>query len=173
MTKRRWLATLIAMMAMTGAIQSACAADQNTEDLKQVAVAAVHTTAVGLGSVLEDFSDPNTRLEIIRKFIDPVRFFPYQSGYFYVYTFDCVNVAHATQKNLIGKNLFDHQDSRGKFDIQALSAAAKAGGGFVEYYWVKPGSEGEFKKLGYVEPIPGTDLFIGTGIYLPSKIQPE
>jgi signal transduction histidine kinase len=41
------------------------------------------------------------------------------------------------------------------------------GGGYVEFYWVKPGFKTEFKKLGYVEPIPGTNYFIGTGVYLP------
>jgi len=161
---RSWcLVALAAVMAL----QPAHAADDDAESLKQSAIAAVHTAAVGLGAVVEDVTEVEARLDIIRKFIDPVRFFADQSGYFYVYNFDCVNVAHATQKGLVGKNLFDHKDSRGKFDIQELSATAKKGGGFVEYYWVKPGSEGEFKKLGYVEPISGTDYFIGTGIYLP------
>lgn len=153
--------------AMVGSIQPALATGDKTDTLKQVAVAAVHTAAAGLGSALKDASSTDAPLQMIRDFIEPVRFFSDQSGYFYVYNFQCVNVAHATQKNLVGQNLFEHQDSRGQFDIQALCAAAKAGGGFVEYYWVKPGSEGEFRKLGYVEPIPGTDFFIGTGIYLP------
>ncbi|MFA4839764.1 MAG: cache domain-containing protein [Candidatus Neomarinimicrobiota bacterium] len=38
--------------------------------------------------------------------------------------------------------------------------------GFVEFYWIKPGATGEKKKLGYVEPIPGTEYFIGTSVYL-------
>jgi len=136
-------------------------------NLKQEAITAVHITAGGLGAVLKDVPEKEAQLKIIRQFIEPLRFFADMSGYFFVYNFDCVNVAHATQKDLVRKNLFEHKDSRGKLDIQALSATAKKGGGFVEYYWVKPGSEGEFKKLSYVEPIPGTDYFIGTGIYLP------
>ncbi|MFA7711690.1 MAG: cache domain-containing protein, partial [Candidatus Neomarinimicrobiota bacterium] len=47
-----------------------------------------------------------------------------------------------------------------------LSAAAATGGGFVEFYWVKPGATGEKRKLGYVEPIKNTDYFIGTGVYM-------
>jgi signal transduction histidine kinase len=48
-----------------------------------------------------------------------------------------------------------------------LSAAAKNGGGFVEYYWVNPSAttKDEQKKIGYVEPIPETNYFIGTGVY--------
>ncbi len=142
-------------------------ADGGASGQKQEAVAAVHVAAAGLGAVLRDIPETEARLGIIRQFIDPVRFFADGSGYFYVYDFGCVNVAHATQKDLVGKNLFEHKDSRGKLDIQALAAAAKKGGGFVDYHWVKPGSQGEFRKLGYVEPIPGTDYFIGTGIYVP------
>jgi signal transduction histidine kinase len=158
--------TLPALVAAT-MCRAALAQENDSNALKQAAVAAVHTAAAGLGAVLKDAPDSEAQLKIIRAFIEPVRFFADQSGYFYVYNFGCTNVAHATQKNLVGKNLFDHKDSRGKLDIQALAAAAKLGGGFVEYYWVKPGMTGEFKKLGYVEPIPGTDYFIGTGIYLP------
>ena len=162
-----YLVALVAVMALVGLSQPARATSNDVEGLKKTAITYVHTTAVGLGAAVRDVTNVEARLKIIRDFIDPVRFFPDQSGYFYVYNFDCVNVAHATQKDLVGKNLFKHKDSRGKFDIQELSATAKKGGGFVEYYWAKPGSKGEFKKLGYVEPIPGTDYFIGTGIYLP------
>jgi signal transduction histidine kinase len=153
--------------AESTAVETAPAAGGGVESLKQAAMAAVHTAAAGLGSLLKGVPNEEARLRMIREFIEPVRFFPDKSGYFYVYNFDCVNIAHATQKDLVGKNLLDHKDSRGKYDIRELSSTAEKGGGFVEYYWVKPGTEGEFKKLGYVEPIPGTDYFIGTGVYLP------
>ena len=106
---------------------------------------------------------------MIRAFIAPIRFYPDKSGYFYVYDFNCINIAHATQKNLPGKNLKNHQDTRKNFVIRELCAAAKKGGGFVEYYWVKPGEKGEHRKLGYVEAIPNTPYFIGTGVYLEEK----
>lgn len=172
MKATKWLALVGVGMIGTGHPLTARAEDPSLEAMKQAAVAAVHTAAAGLGAALKEVRDPDAQLRLIRDFIEPVRFLPDQSGYFYVYNFDCVNVAHATQKDLVGKNLFGHQDSRGQFDIQALCRAAKAGGGFVDYYWVKPGSRGEYRKLGYVEPIPGTDFFIGTGIYLPGDPPP-
>jgi signal transduction histidine kinase len=161
------LGTLAAVICCLGSAAGARAADNGAECLKQEAVTAVHTAAAGLGALVKAAPGEEARLKMIRDFIDPVRFFADKSGYFYVYTFEGVNVAHATQKDLVGKNLIDHKDSRGKPDIRELAAAARNGGGFVEYYWVKPGSKGEFRKLGYVEPIPGTGWFIGTGIYLP------
>jgi hypothetical protein len=41
-----------------------------------------------------------------------IRFYPDNSGYFYVYDFSCKNIAHATQKDLQGKNLYDYKDAR-------------------------------------------------------------
>jgi signal transduction histidine kinase len=137
------------------------------ECYKETAKTVVHAAAVGLGEILKGVKSEKERVDMIRSFVGPIRFYADQSGYFYVYDYSCLNIAHGTQKNLQGKNLYDHKDVKGEFVIRELSAAAKKGGGFVEFYWVKPGSKEEFKKLGYVEPIPGTDYFIGSGVYLP------
>ena len=137
------------------------------ECYKETAKTVVHATAVGLGEILKGVKNEKERVDIIRSFVDPIRFYADKSGYFYVYDFSCLNIAHGTDKNLQGKNLYDHKDVKGKFVIRELSAAAKKGGGFVEFYWVRPESKDEFKKLGYVEPIPGTNYFIGSGVYLP------
>jgi signal transduction histidine kinase len=139
----------------------------SVECYKEAAQTITHGVAVGLGEVLKTVKGERERINLIRAFIGPVRFYPDQSGYFYVYDFKCVNIAHATQKDLVGKDLSDYKDGKEKYVIRELSAAAKKGGGFVEYFWVKPGVQGEVRKLGYVEPIPGTNYFIGTGVYLP------
>jgi signal transduction histidine kinase len=158
------VAVLFALTFLFSSAAMASGPDRNCS--KQVAQAAVHCAAVGLGQVLAGQADERLKVKTIAQFIDKIRFYPDQSGYFYVYNFDCVNIAHATQKNLPGKNLKDHKDTKGKYVIRELAAAAKKGGGFVDYFWVKPGTKGEHAKLGYVEPIPGTDYFIGSGVYL-------
>jgi signal transduction histidine kinase len=141
-------------------------ASETLEWNKKIAVAVVHSHAVMLAEVLKTLDAENERINFIRTAIDSVRFYDDNSGYFYVYDFECVNIAHATQKNLLGQNLYDYQDCRGKYVIRELSDAAQNGGGFVEYYWIKPGETGEKRKLGYVEPIKETDYFIGTGVYM-------
>ncbi len=133
---------------------------------KKAAVLAVHLAAQGLGGQCAATADQKIWIKLIRAFIDPIRFYPDDSGYFYVYNYNCINIAHATQKNLVGKDLSDFKDEKGKFVIRELVKAARQGGGFVEYYWIKPGEEGQHLKIGYVEPIPGTNYFIGTGVYL-------
>lgn len=140
---------------------------------KRIAAAVTHSSAVALAALLKDVEKEDAGVELIRKYIAPIRFYEDHSGYFYVYTFDCVNIAHATQPDLPGKNLSDHKDTKGKYVIRELSAAARQGGGYVEFYWVKPGDVGEHRKLGYVEPIPGTEYFIGTGVYIPENISEE
>ena len=134
-------------------------------DYKEIAKITVHNIAVGLGAVLQNMENEEDQIALMRKFITPIRFYTDNSGYFYIYNYDCVNIAHASQKDLEGKNLYDYKDEKGKYVIRELRASSRNGGGFVEYYWIKPGETVESKKIGYVEPIPGTDYFIGTGVY--------
>lgn len=158
-------------LILTSIPANTCFAQTNNntsiECQKDIAKTIVHAAASGLGEILKDVKTEDKRIAMIQAFISKIRFYSDNSGYFYAYDFNCVNIAHATQKELPGKNLYDHKDAKGKYDIRALTAAAKKGGGFVDYYWLKPGVKGEQKKLGYVEPIPGTNYFIGTGVYLP------
>lgn len=159
----------VAGLVLAAAILASCGnADNpdltNEECNNRIAVAAVHVSAVGLGEMIEGI-DENQQIETIREFIDPIRFFDDESGYFYVYDFDCINIAHAVDKSLPGQNLSDYQDMRDMFVIRELSEAAQSGGGFVTYYWPHPDTGQEQRKVGYVEPIPGTSYFIGTGYY--------
>jgi signal transduction histidine kinase len=137
------------------------------ETNKQIAAAVVHSSAIGLSESLKNIPDSASGVQFIRTYIDSIRFYDDKSGYFYVYNYQCINIAHATQKDLQGKDLYNHQDSKGKYVVRELSATAKAGGGFVDFYWVKPGETGEKLKIGYVEPIPGTNFWIGSGVYIP------
>jgi signal transduction histidine kinase len=165
------LLTTLFFLTLTMIHADACLAkasnDTSLECDKEIAKTIVHATASGLGEVLKDVKTEDKRVALIRAFISPMRFYRDNSGYFYAYDFNGVNIVLATQKDLQGKNLYDHKDTKGKYVIRELIAAAKKGGGFVEYYWLKPGAKDEQKKLGYVEGIPGTNYFIGTGVYLP------
>lgn len=140
--------------------------EENELQFEEIAKYVVHTTAQGLAGVLATIENEEEKIEFLRNYITPIRFYPDQTGYFYIYNYECVNIAHATQKDLEGENLFDYQDAKGKYVIRELSEVSKDGGGFVEFYWQKPNDEVEYKKMGYVEPIPGTDYFIGSGVYI-------
>jgi signal transduction histidine kinase len=133
---------------------------------KQIMVAVVHASAVGLSEVLKTYKSEAERTDFIRTYVNKIRFYPDQTGYLFVYNFDGLNIALPNPSEWQGKNLRDQKDSHGKYVIREASAAAKKGGGFFEYYWVKPGATGEHKKLSYAEHIPGTNYLIGTGVYI-------
>jgi signal transduction histidine kinase len=137
------------------------------ESKKATAVAVVHSSAVGLGAVLGNYQSESDRTNFLRSYADPIKFYPDQTGYFFIYNFDCLNIALPNPKELEGTNLYNHQDSKGNYPIRQMSALAQKGGGFAEYYWIKPGSNSttEERKISYVEPIPGTQYFIGAGVY--------
>lgn len=129
----------------------------------------VQSAALSISGLCEDLEEEEDQLDIIRRFIEPVRFLNDKSGYFYVYNYDCVCVAHAIQKDIVNKNLFDYQDSNGKYVIRELSKMSKSGGGFVDFRWQKPDGTPDKQKLGYVAPIQGTNFFIGSGVYMPDN----
>ncbi|PKP53351.1 MAG: hypothetical protein CVT92_04895 [Bacteroidetes bacterium HGW-Bacteroidetes-1] len=135
----------------------------------KIAEEATRSMALGMGGALSGYySDTANRVEFCRKMIDFVRFFDDQSGYFFMYDFNCVNLAHGTQKELQGQKLYDYQDSRGNYVIRELVSVAKnvEGSGFYEYWWNNPVTGKEEPKLAFVMKIPGFDYFIGSGIYL-------
>jgi methyl-accepting chemotaxis protein len=130
--------------------------------------AVVHSAALGLGAVAVN-KDGTYNTKIIRQYVDAVRFLEDRTGYFFVYDYtNNVNIAHAVLKDFPGKDKTNYQDSRGMYVIRELSkiAKSKTGSGFLDYYWNNPKTKREEKKLGYVEDIPGTTFYIGSGIYV-------
>lgn len=176
MSSRNWICNfrltcsfillVVGLLILIGCSQSQTGSADSLAWNKKIAVAVIHAEAESLGQLLKNIPNKTDQINLIRTAIDSVRFYDDKSGYFYVYDYYCVNIAHATQKALLDSNLYNHQDSHGKYVIRELSAAAANGGGFVEFYWLKPGTTGEKRKMGYVEPIPGSAYFIGTGVYL-------
>jgi methyl-accepting chemotaxis protein len=74
-------------------------------------------------------------------------------------------VAFPVKKGSVGQDLGGVTDKNGVKVIQELRDSAEAGGSYVHYIWPKPGA-GDQPKLSYAEMIPGTRLWIGTGVYL-------
>lgn len=122
--------------------------------------------AEGIGGGFEIISDSMQKVDFCREIIDHIRFFDNQSGYFFIYDFSCVNVAHGTQKNLQGENLYNYQDSQGNYVIRGLvDVVVSSGSGYYDYYWNNPVTGNEEPKKAFVVKIPGADYFIGSGIY--------
>ncbi len=133
-------------------------------DQKTKLQVASHSLALSIGHAIEGVDNLEGKIEIIRTLIDDIRFESDKSGYYFVYR-DTTNVALPPKKELQGKDLGELKDKDGVYLVRDLRDKAKNGGGFVEYIWPKPGA-GDVPKLSYAEMIPGTQMWIGTGIYL-------
>lgn len=131
---------------------------------KQKLKAATHAISVALGKDLAGIGTEAEKIKQLQFLIDPIRFEEDESGYFYAYK-GTVNVAHPMKKSLIGKDLGNLKDANGVYPIQDLEKAAESGDGFTFFTWDKPGA-GPTLKLGYAEFIPGTRIWVGTGLYM-------
>ena len=124
----------------------------------------VEVMATTLAAATEGTVDPDDIYKTYSKLSKEARFFPDKSGYFFIYK-GSVNFVHAIKPELEGKDLANLKDANGVLLIQELDKAAKSGGGFVEYYWDKPG-KGKQPKLSYIKMIPSSIYSIGTGVYI-------
>ncbi len=87
-------------------------------------------------------------------------------GYFFVYNTRGFSLMDPRQPQLVGRNLIEMRDSGGEPTTRMLLERARSGGGFVVYHWLKPSSQVEEPKLGYVTVLERWGWVIGTGIYL-------
>ncbi len=169
---------VVAALVLTGVVSacsSSAAADPNdpsqvgTATDRAVLEAAVHVASAGLGGVAAT-SGGGYEAAVIRNFVNAVRFLGDRSGYFFVYDYNTnVCVAHAVLADFVGQDKTSYQDSRGLYVIQELAKLARSTsqGGYLVYHWNNPNTGQEERKLGYVEVIPGTTLYIGSGVYVP------
>ena len=86
--------------------------------------------------------------------------------YFWISTLDGIMVMHPIVKELIGKDLTGDVDANGKAYNVEMIAKAKQGGGFVDYWYPKPGAQEASPKISYVKSLPSWNWYVGSGIYV-------
>jgi methyl-accepting chemotaxis protein len=133
-------------------------------DARDKIMVATTNMASNLGSAIKGMSSDEERIPLISKLIGDIRFEEDKSGYFFVYQETICRVL-PTKKEVEGKDLGGNKDVNGLMYVQELRKQAQAGGGFVEYVFDKPG-KGDQPKIAYSTMIPGTDMWIGTGVYI-------
>ena len=133
-------------------------------DARDKIMVATTNMASSLGSAVSGMTSDAERIPLISSLINDIRFEKDKSGYFFVYQETTCRVL-PTKKEIEGKDLGGNKDVNGLMYVQELRKQAQAGGGFVEYVFDKPG-KGDQPKIAYSTMIPGTDLWIGTGVYI-------
>lgn len=132
---------------------------------------ATRALADALGRALAQIPEAAAQETYLRRVVADYRFEEDDSGYFFVYRgTTCVVLGPAPHRH--GQDLGHLVDPNGVPFVRDLAVAAGRGGGFVEYVFPKPGL-GDQPKLSFAAMIPGTDYWIGTGIYIDNLAEIE
>ena len=121
-------------------------------------------------NIYNEYKDQYTKEEItklIKTSIKSIRF-NNNRGYFFVYDKKATNIIHPLVPSLEGKNLINHQDTKGTYVLkESLSLLKDKDNSYQEWYWRKTKNDmHEYKKIGFVKNIYELDYFIGTGEYV-------
>ncbi len=121
---------------------------------------------INLGMELAgDYSEEFNK-ELILKHLGKIRFGNKNEGYIFIVTYNGITILNDTQKDLVGKNLWDLTDPNGIKVIQEERKAAEiTGGDFIEYSWEKPSTGKVSPKISYIIGIPDLEWMIGAGLY--------
>ena len=96
-----------------------------------------------------------------------IRGMHYAGGeYFFVYDDKGTVVVHGSRPEREGKNFLDAPDVKGNIYVPDLIKQAKSGGGYVYYWFTKPGSQDNFPKVSYTAYFQPWNWVIGTGVYI-------
>ena len=87
----------------------------------------------------------------------------------YVFVVDCDAdrvIANPAFPERVGGDIRKHTDYAGfRYGDVLCETARQAGGGWVDYVWLRPGSDGPERKSSFVISVPGTSLQVGAGVY--------
>jgi hypothetical protein len=88
------------------------------------------------------------------------------TDYFFGFDTNHVYFLLPTKPEFEGQNKKEMKDAKGTFLIQELVAAAQAGGGYVNYWFPRSGSDIPEPKLSYAALFAPWNWVVGTGIYI-------
>lgn len=88
------------------------------------------------------------------------------SGYFWIDTYDGVNVALLGRADVEGKSRIDATDPSGRKYIREMIQVAQAGGGFTDLMFAKPGGTEPLPKRNYTTTFAPYKWVIGTGVWI-------
>jgi len=90
-----------------------------------------------------------------------------KDGYFWIDGVDATLIAHPILSDKEGSNRIDETDKNGNKLIQnIINAATKDGGGFTNFYYIKPNEDGVSPKRAYSELFKPYGWIISTGNYI-------
>ncbi|RXR02622.1 methyl-accepting chemotaxis protein [Pseudoxanthomonas composti] len=170
---RRKFAALIALMALGIVLLCAFAARENYQEQLKAEKATLQQRAQIALSLVDQYQSRAAKGELSveeaksRALVALAALHgPNGSGYVWVNDTEPRMVMNPYTPKLNGQPLADIKTTDGQYLFRELTAAAKAGGGFVEYPWPKPGQTDPVRKLSYAGLNSEWGWVVGTGEYL-------
>lgn len=127
----------------------------------------VESAVTMLGHVYGRYERGEITLEEAKKLgADTLRDMKYgENGYFWADTLEGENIVLLGNETE-GTSRIEFQDVNGKYVIKEFIKLAKEGGGYLDYYFPKPGEEEASLKRGYAQLFEPFQWEIGTGNYI-------
>lgn len=121
--------------------------NKRTEETPQSVIANVHKAA----ELLKEKGS-----EVLAVLTDPKSEFNDRGAYLFITDVDkALVVSNLRFPERTGGNIREHLDWSGKHYGVKLCEVAMRGGGWIEFVWLKPGTEEGVRKISYIYPIPG------------------
>lgn len=118
---------------------------------------------IGTGDYLENVQ--NLTQQEILAYIEQVRFG--KNSYIFVVDYKGVVLMNASQKHLIGKNIWNLKDPNGVMVVQEeRKAVENPEGDFIHYVWNKPSTSTPSPKTSFMKGVKDWQWMIGAGLYL-------
>ena len=95
-----------------------------------------------------------------------------ETGYFWINDTKGLMLMNPNTPELIDKFITEITDISGTYPFRDFIETSLNGGGWVEYYWPRPDSSEEYRKLSYVSLFVPWDWVLGTGLY-PDDMEKE
>ncbi len=90
-----------------------------------------------------------------------------KDSYIFVVSYEGIVLMNASQKHLIGQNIWDLEDPNGVKVIQEERRAVdNPEGDFIYYVWNKPSTSTPSPKVSFMKGVPDWQWMIGAGIYV-------
>ncbi|MGE4424593.1 MAG: methyl-accepting chemotaxis protein [Pseudodesulfovibrio sp.] len=118
---------------------------------------------VGSGAWIEDITQAMKKEALLQ--VSKMRLT--DGNYFWITDLTPTMIMHPINPGLDGKDVSRELDSKGKPFFADMAKVAKADGqGFVDYFWSKPGEQGDFPKLSFVKLFKPWGWVVGMGVYV-------
>lgn len=154
--KKYFIVTLSLMMVLvTANLWAAEGAATKEECVIKCQEAAAMITTQGEDAAIKAISNPRGP-------------FVWKGSYVFLMNLDGKMLAHPFEPELTKRQhvlLLTDPTDKAMF-VQFVNLARNVGHGWVKYMWPKPGKTTPSKKLSYIYRVPGTDLFVGAGVYV-------